>query len=122
MNMRYPLGKYQYFIYQNENGGTTVVAISTYAGKKVKGYAKCNPEDKFDIEVGKKLAAARCNLKIAEKRKAQATDKYLKAFNQIEEARRYYMKMNEYYIDADDQIDEAAEEIRNILAELNKTE
>lgn len=120
--MRYPLEKYQYFIYQNENGGTTIVAMSTYAGKKVKGYAKCNPEDKFDIEVGKKLAAARCNLKIAEKRKAQAADKYLKAFNQIEEARRYYVKMNEYYIDADDQLDEAAEEVRNILAELNKTE
>ena len=54
---------YRYFI-----AGNKVIAVSTYAGKTVRGIAICSPEDKFDIEFGKKLAAARCNEKVAEKR------------------------------------------------------
>ena len=47
---------------------TSVIAISTYAGKTVKGIAKVDPRDTFDPEVGKQLATARCAEKIAIKR------------------------------------------------------
>ena len=30
-----------------------VVALSSYAGKPVKGVAKCNPDDQFDLDDGK---------------------------------------------------------------------
>ncbi len=50
----------------------TVVAMSTFAGKVITGVARCAPEDDFDVEVGKKIAAARCSVKIAEKRMKRA--------------------------------------------------
>ena len=56
------------FTYKIDEGNKVVVALSSFAGKTITGVARCAPEDTFDIDKGKKLAAARCNLKIAEKR------------------------------------------------------
>ena len=116
IDMKFSLDKYKFFTFKNENGGTTVSAVSTYAGRTVKGYAKCDPRDGFDLEKGKELAAARCNLKIAEKRQARASRKYLEAARQADEAAKYFDKMKQYYMDSVDQVDEAAEEIRNLIA------
>ena len=116
--MKYSLDKYKYFDFTNENGGTTVVAVSTYAGKKVKGYAKCDPRDEFALEKGKELAAARCNLKISQKRQERAAKKYLEASAKITEAQLYFDKMKQYYMDSVDQVDEAAESLRNILTDM----
>ena len=110
---------YIFHQFKNEKGGTTVVARTKYAGKTVKGYAKCRPEDEFDFEKGKKLAAARCNLKISQKRQANAANKYLEASAAVDKALEYYEKMKHYYMDAVDQVDEAAEELRNIIAKLS---
>lgn len=114
--MNYPLEKYKYFTYDNKNGGKTVVAISTYAGKTVKGYAKCDPRDEYSIEKGKDLAAHRCNLKIAEKRQARAAKKYLEAIYALEQAQLHFDKMKKYFMDADDQVDEAAAALRDVIA------
>ena len=54
------------------DGKTKVVAVSTYAGKVVRGVAKCDVNDTFSLEKGKELAAARCNEKVAKKRFARA--------------------------------------------------
>ena len=45
-----------------------VMCISHYAGRAVKGIAKCSPDDRWDISYGKALAKARCDMKIAELR------------------------------------------------------
>jgi cytochrome c556 len=113
--MKYSLDKYKYYQFKNENGGTTVTAASTYAGRTVKGYAKCDPRDNFDVEEGKKLAAARCNMKIANKRVARASQKYLEAARAVSEANAHFEAMKQYYMDAVDQADEAAEELRDII-------
>lgn len=55
---------------------TKVIALSTYGGRTVRGVAKCHPGDTFNEEVGKALAAARCNEKVAIKRYARAQQKY----------------------------------------------
>ena len=115
--MKYSLDKYKYFQYKNENGGTTIAAASTYGGHTVKGYAKCNPEDKFDFEKGQELAAARCNMKIANKRVARAAEKYMEAVALVAEAQLHFEEMKQYYMDAVDQADEASENLKNILAE-----
>ena len=65
----YTNDKYTYFVADKQK---KVVAVSTYAGKIVRGVAKCDPRDEFSIETGKKLAAARCNLKVATKRAKRA--------------------------------------------------
>ena len=54
------------------DGKTKVVAVSTYAGKTVRGVAKCDVNDTFSLEKGKELATARCNEKIAKKRLTRA--------------------------------------------------
>ena len=84
-----------------------VVAYSTYAGQSVRGVAKCAPDDEFDVEFGKKLAAARCNVKVARKRLKRALemrdvawDEYLKAEDQL-------MKEEDYVDDANSTLTEA---------------
>ena len=114
--MEHSLEKYKYYTFKNENGGTTVVAVSSYAGKPVKGYAKCDPRDDFDLEEGKRLAAARCNVKVANKRVARASQKYLEAATAAMEAAEHFEKMKQYYMDSVDKADDAAEGLRNIIS------
>lgn len=76
----FPLEKYRYVCYTQKDGVKVVIAMSTYGGKTVKGVAKCNPHDSYDEAKGKELAAARCNLKIAELR-------YKNACNVLEETK-----------------------------------
>ena len=110
---------YTYIVCRDRETGEltgTVVAISHYAGKSVQGIAKCNPKDNFDIKFGKALAAARCNLKIAKKRLQRATGKYSESANAYTEAKRQVEKMRNYFCDATDAYDQAAEELRDIIA------
>ncbi len=58
--------------YKIDEEKRTIVAMSTFAGRVVVGVARCAPTDEFNIELGKKIAAARCSLKIAEKRMKRA--------------------------------------------------
>lgn len=89
-------GKYTFYT----NNFNKVIAVSTYAGKIVRGVAKCDPKDKFDIEKGKKLAEARCKNKIAQKRVMRAKKEYDKALKAHEKAAAKVNKMNEYVIDS----------------------
>ena len=51
-----------------------VKAVTTYEGKAVYAYAKCDPNDNFDLEFGTKLALKRLDYKIALKRAAHAKE------------------------------------------------
>ena len=57
------------------DGHSKVIAVSSFAGQTVRGVAKCAPNDEFDLEYGKRLAAARCVVKIASKRMNRAAGK-----------------------------------------------
>ena len=113
--MKYPLEKYKYYQFKNENGVDTVAAVSTYAGKTVKGTAKCDPVDEFSLEKGKMLAAVRCNQKVSEKRLRRAAKKYNEALKAVDDAIAHFEKMKLYYMDAVDQIDEATAELAVLL-------
>ena len=93
--MSFPLEKYT-FVYV----GNKVIAISTYAGKIVKGVAKCSSEDEYDIQKGRELAAARCNAKVALKRGQRARNELRKALKAKIEAEKHYYNMMDYYSDA----------------------
>ena len=89
--------RYQFFT----NNKDIVICTSTYAGKTVKGIAKCSPEDEFDYEFGCNLALARCDAKIAEKKiknanrwLAAALENSFEAHMEIDEAQKY---MSEAY-------------------------
>lgn len=112
--MKYGLDKYKFYV-----NGNKVIAVSTYAGRTVRGTAKCDPRDEFDLEFGEKLAAARCAYKIAEKRKARATAEYRKAAVAADEAAMHFNDMKQYFIDSVDQLDDAIEEIKKLVGALD---
>lgn len=104
--MSFPLEKYKFVVLSDK-----VIAISSYAGKTVKGVAKCAPGDTFDVEKGKQLAAARCNMKVAEKRLKRANAKLEMADQILVEADAFYQKMADYADDAFSQLEDALYEL-----------
>lgn len=100
----YPISKYK-FVTTPDN---KTIAISTYAGKTVKGVAKIDPRDTFNSEFGKELAAARCALKVAKKRKARADKCVAKAYAEMSKAYRMVEKMKAYQEDAHREYEEAS--------------
>lgn len=111
--IEYPLEKYKFYF-----GPNKVVAVSTYEGKTVRGVAKTDPRDTFDVDAGKKLAAARCNAKIAAKRKNRADRELKKAVDAFSQAQRHMEKMNDYYEDARIAVKKANTEVTNLLAKM----
>jgi len=99
----YPISKYKFFMTPDNK----VIAVSTYAGKTVKGVAKTDPRDKFDEAFGKELAAARCAAKVAKKRRARAAKMMRKAQTQLSVAQRYVDQMKAYEADAAKEYEEA---------------
>ena len=118
----YPIEKYDFKTYKQKNSdGTTstvVIALTTYAGKVVKGVAKCTSSDTFDLEVGKKLAAARCDAKVCKKRKTRAEEKYGQARMAIENLETYARKMVNYYSDSRNEYYESLNRLKELEKEL----
>lgn len=95
--------------------GKKIIAISTYAGRTVKGVAKCHPNDEFDVEFGKKLAAARCNEKVAGKRFQRAANKYREAAVEYIAADEKVKRMRDYALDASAAWEEARSEVNKFF-------
>ena len=118
----YPIEKYRYVTYDRKNEDGTVskviLAMSTYCGKIVKGIAKCIATDDFDIEKGKKLAAARCDYKVCLKRKNRAFKKKHEVAAKIEELTATYVKMSKYYDDALNECFVSASRLNDIEEDL----
>lgn len=112
--MSFPLEKYRFY-----TNGNRVIAVSTYCGKTVRGVAVCHPDDNFDIEIGKRIAAARCNEKIAEKRLARASNKANEAGLDVIRAQQHQKEMQAYYNDAYIAYNDAAREYDMLIKSLH---
>lgn len=112
---KYPIEKYKYTI---DEANKTVSAQSTYAGNAVKAVAKCDPRDEFDIGAGKRLAAARCNAKVAYKRKQRAHNNCMKALAMVAEANAYLKKQMAYLDDASTELAKANEEVARLVVKM----
>ncbi len=110
----YPIEKYRFFTQETPRGIKTI-AVTTYAGKTVRGTALCAPNDTYDEETGKKIAAARCNLKVAEKRLTRAEHKYYAAKVMEADARCYVDKMDRYWDDAEEAYWEANAVLEDLI-------
>ena len=97
---------------------TKVIALSSFAGRTVRGVAKCHPGDSFDEEFGKRLAAARCNKKIAEKRYARAQSEYDRMCKELTAFREKAHKTCDYLKDAYERNKDAAQLVEDIRSEL----
>ena len=113
--MNYPLEKYHYYTYRRADGAMVVKAVSTYAGQNIFGKAVCHPNDKFDLEKGKELAAARCNEKVAEKRLRRAQKKRNEAADIYHREMRKYDDMVAYENDALEETFEARKKVKELL-------
>lgn len=83
--------RYKFFVSDNK-----VVCVSSYAGKAVRGIAKCDPKDTFNVEAGKQLAQARCDFKIAEKRVKRSAERYDEAIKLLADVMAYKTRMENY--------------------------
>ena len=93
----FPMEKYR-FIVQPEK--RRVIALTRFGGKVVRAEARCNPADKWDEEIGKKLASHRCNIKVAEKREKRAIMKLNEATLAYQRAQAEFNKAMAYATDA----------------------
>lgn len=117
--MRYDVSKYKVYVYDQKNPDGSVrckvvAAASTYAGRTVKGYAKCDPTDTFDRDQGVKLAAARCNRAVAEKRMKRAEKKVAEATAALARAQKFMDDMNRYHNDATRDLNAAKAEVTEL--------
>ena len=86
--------------YKIDEKKRTIVAMSTFAGRTVVGVARCSDADEFNIETGKKIAAARCSVKIAEKRMKRAEECYAYAVDAMKYWTEELEKMKHYDTDS----------------------
>ena len=114
-----PTYKFYQYNRQRADGSTNVriVAVSSFAGKPVKGYADCHPNDEFDREYGYALAAARCAEKIAVKRCNRAYNKVDEAKALVNAAMAHLQKMMQYEADAEASYNIASYDLAAILSE-----
>lgn len=115
--IKIPAYKFYQYNRVRADGSTNVriVAVSSFAGKPVKGYADLHPNDKFDLEYGQALAAARCAEKIAAKRCKRAYNKVDEATAQVNAAMAHLQKMMKYEADAEANYNIASYELATIL-------
>ena len=104
------------FNYKYITAGNKVIALSSYAGKTVRGVAKCAPGDVFNEEKGKDLATARCAYKIALKRQKRANRKYAEAVAEFARAEKFLAQMEAYVDRAEGEVD-AARDALNYFSE-----
>ena len=77
-----------------------IECLSSFAKKPVSGIAKCDPDDAFNVETGKKLAKLRCDYKVSKKRRKKALENYQKALADFEAARDRLSHASEYVVDS----------------------
>ena len=119
----YPLEKYKFArrpSYIDKDGirhGESIIAISSFAGKSVKGIATCHPHDTMNEEKGKKIAALRCDIKIAEKRLARAKKKKEEARDAYDNVKGIYYNMLHYYRDSNTRLQDLKYELDEFLSD-----
>ena len=113
----FPENKYNYITFEKD-GVKYVVAESTYRGKRVKGVAKCSPDDSYNEFDGKQLAAARCNRKVCERRRKWLEAQYAWVRKEVDYWHEQEKKIRDRYFEScRDLLDaqEKVEKVQNML-------
>lgn len=103
--------KYNYYTDKEQH---KIIAVSSFAGKNVRGVAKCSPEDKYDLDIGMNLATLRCAVKIASKRLARAEQKKYEAYEAFAAAAQRYDAMSTYWADSVQAYEDAKAELKKM--------
>lgn len=103
--------------YKYIHADNLTICLSTYGGKTVRGVARCAPGDEYDQEYGERLAKARCDVRVAQKRFSRAMEKYNEASKAVEAAEEHEEKMADYLDSADEELYNATDLLESIIAE-----
>ena len=95
-----------------------VYCMTYYAGKTVKGVAKRDPEDEFDLEVGKKLARARCEYKLRKKQLKNKIKRCEIADAELIIAQNHAHNAKLYRVEAEANLETAKKALEEIEASL----
>lgn len=106
--------------YNTYHNGNQVIVVSTYAKKPVRGIAKCDPRDEYSHEFGEKLAKARCDMKVAEKRLARAQEKVNWYKELMDEVYKGYLDAKDYLNTAEKEFEKARRFKNEVLKEAGK--
>ena len=112
-----PYDNYKYYAQANK-----VHAVSSFAGKPVKATATCHEDDTYDYNTGCKVAAKKCNVKVATKRLRHAETRYKAAMNKYIEAYAEYVAAFEYQQYAQDTYNEAMNDLLDYYEEIDRGE
>lgn len=112
------MARYKFYEGVTAAGTKIVVCLSSFCKKAVRGIAKCNGDiDEYDVEYGKKLAQARCDEKICEKRFNRASNRLAEATRNLEVAQQEYERMTKYLEDSIRDLGEARQHTAEVEAE-----
>lgn len=111
-NFKTVIDKY-HFYYDRAN--RSVICTTFYKGKSIRAVAKCDPEDSFNLETGKKLAYLRCRHKFLLRKAAVAADAYAKTYVAYVRAENKLQK-------AVDFVNDTERELSAVIHELCKLE
>ena len=90
------MARYNFYRHTRPDGTKRIICVSSYAGKKVRGVAICDENDRYDREKGEALARARVDLEIAKGRVKRAEGKYGEALDACDRANVVLAEMADY--------------------------
>ena len=96
-----------------------VKAVTTYEGKSVYAYAKCGPEDNFDINFGTQLALKRLEIKIAQKRAAHNKEFAKLCREDLDRVEQYKKRLKKMIMSAEVAYSNRMVEIQDIEREIS---
>lgn len=105
------MSRYNFYV---DEKNKTVICVSSYEGKRVKGRAKCHPNDEFDLAIGERLARLRCDKKVAQKRVERAIRKLYEAGDARRTAYAREIKMAAYVNEAQVELDRCCELLKDV--------
>lgn len=110
-------GDKYHFYYHEEN--RAIVCTTLYKGQMVRGIAKCDPEDEFNLEAGKKFAYLRCKTKFARKKLRRALKARDVAFIAMNKASHHFEKAREFVEDSELSLNAVLDELKAFEEQLN---
>jgi hypothetical protein len=114
---------YETMVYNYVEQGTgikVVKAVTTYEGKAVYAYAKCDPADAFDLDFGTQLALRRLDIKIAQKRAAHAKEYARNCRLALEQAEHYVRRLRKIIRHAEVAYSDRMVEVNQLEKEISK--
>ena len=105
--------KYRYYI-----AGKKVICVTMYAGKSVRGVAICSEDDTFNFDAGQRLAKARCDHKLAERRMSRIEKELQDIANQQKVLANKHNKLIDSLMKANTSVEDAKEQVNSLVSGL----